>query len=572
VEGPGGVARVKRAVRRETLKDDATAGLLLGIESVPDGLASGLLAGVNPVAGVYAYLFGTIGGATLTSTPFMAVQATGAMSLLVADVDFASRDDPAKALFTLSIVTGVVMVIAGLLRLGKLLRFVPSSVMVGFISAVGVNIILGQLDNFTGYDASGSNRVVRAVDLLLHPNQMHIATLMVGIVTVVLIVSLQHTRLGALGMVVAIAGGSVLAGLFNAFDGGIFIVQDLADLPNGLPAPTMPAMADLVFVLIPAISLAFVGLVQGAGISAGFPNADGSPTDASRDFIGQGAGNLVSGVFQGMPVGGSMSASSLVVAGGARTRVALFIAGAVMAVVLIAFAGLVSYVAMPALAGLLMVIGYGTIKPAKIRSVMKTGRLQTTVMAITFILTMLIPLQYAVLVGVALAVVLHVVEQSNSLLIRRVVFEDGGRIRETDPPASIGDGEVVVLQPYGSLFFASAPVFEAQLPLIDEDTNGSVVIVRLRGVDQLGLSTIEVLRRYAGRLATANSKLKIVISSPHVLEQIELAGASTEITESDVYVGTEWLGETVKRANDDGLLWVAQRLEVMDEEEEEEEE
>jgi SulP family sulfate permease len=229
-------------------------------------------------------------------------------------------------------------------------------------------------------------------------------------------------------------------------------------------------------------------------------------------------------------------------------------------------------VAMPALAGLLMVIGYGTIKPAKIRSVMKTGRLQTTVMAITFILTMLIPLQYAVLVGVALAVVLHVVEQSNSLLIRRVVFEDGGRIRETDPPASIGDGEVVVLQPYGSLFFASAPVFEAQLPLIDEDTNGSVVIVRLRGVDQLGLSTIEVLRRYAGRLATANSKLKIVISSPHVLEQIELAGASTEITESDVYVGTEWLGETVKRANDDGLLWVAQRLEVMDEEEEEEEE
>ena len=98
-----------------------------------------------------------------------------------------------------------------------------------------------------------------------------------------------------------------------------------------------------------------------------------------------------------------------------------------MAVTLVAFAGVMSYVAMPALAGLLMVIGYSTIKPTKIRSVMKTGRLQTTVMAITFILTMIIPLQYAVLVGVALAVVLHVVEQSNSLQIKQVVFEEGGR-------------------------------------------------------------------------------------------------------------------------------------------------
>ena len=168
---PGLPTGVKRVFRRETLKDDATAGVLLGIESIPDGLASGLLAGVNPVAGVYGYLFGTVGGATLTSTPFMAVQATGAMSLLVADVDFASRDDPARALFTLSIVTGVVMIVAGLLRLGKLLRFVPSSVMVGFISAVGVNIILGQLDNFTGYEASGSNRVIRALDLVFHLNR-----------------------------------------------------------------------------------------------------------------------------------------------------------------------------------------------------------------------------------------------------------------------------------------------------------------------------------------------------------------------------------------------------------------
>ena len=85
------------------------AGLVLGVESIPDGLASGLLAGVNPVAGLYGYLYGMIGGALFTSTAFMTVQATGAMSIIVADVDLASRDDPARSLFTLTILTGVVI-------------------------------------------------------------------------------------------------------------------------------------------------------------------------------------------------------------------------------------------------------------------------------------------------------------------------------------------------------------------------------------------------------------------------------------------------------------------------------
>src|SRR5580700_3135504 len=127
----------------DTLRKDAVAGLVLGVESVPDGLAAGLLAAVNPLSGLYAYLFGTIGGALFTSSAFMAVQATGAMAIIIADVPAVhSASDPARALFTLSILTGVVMLAAGFLRLGHVLQFVSNAVMTGFISAVGVNIIL----------------------------------------------------------------------------------------------------------------------------------------------------------------------------------------------------------------------------------------------------------------------------------------------------------------------------------------------------------------------------------------------------------------------------------------------
>ena len=108
-------------VRRDTLRKDAVAGLVLGVEGVPDGLAAGLLAGVNPLAGLYAYLFGTIGGSFFTSSAFMAVQATGAMAIIIADVPAVhSADDPARALFTLSVLTGIVMLAAGFLRLGPI--------------------------------------------------------------------------------------------------------------------------------------------------------------------------------------------------------------------------------------------------------------------------------------------------------------------------------------------------------------------------------------------------------------------------------------------------------------------
>jgi sulfate permease, SulP family len=535
------------------------AGLVLGIESVPDGLASGLLAGVNPVAGLYGYLFGMVGGALFTSTAFMAVQATGAMSIIIADVDIADRDDPTRSLVTLSILTGAVMIVAGLLRLGTFLRFVSNSVMTGFITAVGINIVLGQLDDFTGYDAEGSNRVLRAIDLLFNLGQVDVPTLAVGVVTVAGIVGLQRTRLGALGLVVAVGAGSALAALLDALDHTVAVVGDIADVPSSLPIPTLPILGEIPSLLVPAASLAFVGLVQGAGVSAGFPNREGELPDTSQDFVGQGAGNVVSGLFQGMPVGGSMSASSLVVTAGARSRGALLVAGAVMAVVIVVFANVVELVAMPALAGLLIVVGVGTVKPAKIEAIARTGPVPTTVMVVTLVLTMLIPLQYAVLVGVGLSVLLFVVQQSSRLVTRRLVLRDDGSVIEVDPPAELGRGEVVVLQPYGAIFFASASVLQAQLPEVTGTTSNSVVILRIRGADDAGVTFIDTLSRYASVLAAADSKLVIVTDNQRLVRQLDKTGVTGTIGDENVYLGTEVVGETTRRAYAEALEWIAAR-------------
>lgn len=538
-----------------TLRQDAVAGLVLGVESVPDGLAAGLLAGVSPLSGLYAYLFGTAGGSLFTSSAFMAVQATGAMAIIIADVPAVhSGDDQARALFTLSVLTGVVMLAAGLLRLGSALRFVSNAVMVGFISAVGVNIILGQLANLTGYKAEGANRVIRAVNTLLHPGEIHLQSLAAGVLTIALILLLERSKLGPLGLVAAVAVTSAGVAALGWRD--VATVSDLSAIPRSLPLPVLPDPRLIPALLVPALSLAFVGLVQGAAISANFPNPDGSYPDASRDFVGQGAANVIAGVFRGMPVGGSMSASSLNKAAGARSRLALLIASAVMAVVILAFAGLVGYIAMPSLAGLLMLVGFRTIKPADLQSVWKTGLVQKAVLVTTFALTMVIPLQYAVLIGVGLSVILHVVRQSNQVTIKRWRLDQAGNLIETDPPAQLPAGEVVTLQPYGSLFFAAASVLEAQLPTPESGSRNSVVILRLRGRTGLGTTFMDVLKRYAQALHDNGSKLVIVSASERIQEQLRATSVTDLIAQEDIYTGDERVGATLKRAYADAAAWI----------------
>lgn len=554
LERAGGALRRQLPLRE--LGKDVPAGVVLGVESIPDGLAGGLLAGVNPVYGLYGYMFGTLFGATATSSAFMAVQATGAMAVVVSDVPQVQGDSPeaATALFTLSVLTGLVMLALGLARMGGIVRWVPNAVLTGFINAVAVNIVLGQLDNFTGYTADGPNRVARAIDTALAVGSWVWAAAAVGAVTIGLIVVLERTKLGSLGMVVAIVLGSAMVPVLGL---DVPVLRDITDVPGSLPTPSLPALDLVGSLLLPAVSLAFVGLVQGAAISSSVPNPDGNYPDASGDFRGQGVANIGAGLLQGMPVGGSMSATSIVTNAGARSRLALLVAGLTMILAVLVFSDLVGGIAMPALAGLLIVVGVRTLKPDNVRMVWRTGGIQATVMAVTFVLTLLIPLQYAVLVGIGVSVILYVARQSNRVTLKEWTIDAHGAVSETDPPAELEAGAVLTLRPYGSLFFAAAPIFEQSLPAITPDTRRSVVVVTLRGKEDLGSTFINVITRYAERLHRQGCTLKISGASQRVLDQLDKTGASAIVGPDNLYPATPVVTESTRRAITDAERWIA---------------
>ena len=192
-------------IERKTIGRDLLAGLIAAIAAIPDGMASATLAGVNPVYGLYNLMVGTPVGALFTSSVYMAVINTSAMALVVLEALAGfSGDEQLKALVTLTVMVGLFQLILALLKLGYLTRFVSNSVMRGFLTGIGIVIILSQLPDFTGYAAQGSNKVTQTLDLLGNMGQVDPYTLGVGVLTIAIIVVLDRTRLSPVSMLVAI--------------------------------------------------------------------------------------------------------------------------------------------------------------------------------------------------------------------------------------------------------------------------------------------------------------------------------------------------------------------------------
>ncbi len=156
---------------RKTTGNDLIAGFTNAVANIPDGMANATLAGLNPIHGLYALVVGTPAAALTTGSKLMTVAVTGSMALIVADALASTpSEERATVLIGLTLLVGVIQLLLGLLRAGSLVRFVSNSVMRGFLTGVAVNIVLSQVADVTGYKSDASNKVIRLIDTILHPD------------------------------------------------------------------------------------------------------------------------------------------------------------------------------------------------------------------------------------------------------------------------------------------------------------------------------------------------------------------------------------------------------------------
>ena len=191
---------------RAHLRADILAGLPGAISSVPDGMAAAVLAGVNPVQGLYASFAGPAVGGLAASTRLMVITTTSAAALAAGSaLQSVPADKRPEAVPLLVIMVGVVLVAAGLVRLGRYTRFVSYSVMMGFLTGISVNIVCGQISDLTGAPAQGGFPLAKAVDVLSHPGNINLASLLTGLGALAILVLLARTRLAVFSALVALA-------------------------------------------------------------------------------------------------------------------------------------------------------------------------------------------------------------------------------------------------------------------------------------------------------------------------------------------------------------------------------
>lgn len=550
---------------RSDVKFDAVAGLTFAIVNVPQAMGHALLATVNPVLGIYTLMVAVPTAAFFTSSVFMNVSSTAALSLAAGAelVDF-TAEQRIPALAALVLMVGVVQLLAGLLRLGKVLRFVSDSVMTGFLNGVAVLIILGQLGDLTGYRSTFANNVARAMDLLLRLNRIDIPTTMVGGLTLALMVLLLRTSWRKFAFVLAIGVATALLAALSlpALGAGegwqaVRMVRDVASIPANLPRLVLPAPGLLLTMLLPALSVAIIGLVQGAGVSQAYVNPDGKYPDVSRDFLGQGAANVAASLVGGLPAGGSISGTVLIIGAGARSRLTNILGGVFVAGIVLLAAPLAERVPMPALAALLIVAGFQGLRIPSAVTIWKTSKFSSAAMALTFLATLVLPLHFAVLLGVAFSILLHVFRESNKIKITQLVLVPGGLPVERPAPEKLPSGALTLLYLQGSLFFASAKSVEELLPGV-EGTRRAAVALLLRGKAEMGSTFIAVLRRYAEALRARDGRLMLVGVEASALDQLARSGALTVIGEENVFPATEELGAAMNQAAAKAYAWLGQ--------------
>ncbi len=548
------VARARSRPLPRVEKSDLAAGLTSGIANIPDGMASAVLAGVNPVFGIYTVIVGTPVASLAISTQLMMFNTTSAMTLVAVDgLGSRTGTDRIDALIAVALVAGLIQIALGLLGLGMLTKFVPNSVMVGFLTGIASLVILGQLWDLTGYhDNLGGNKLEKTWRLIAHFDQVDLWTTALGLGCLVALVALSRGRLANFNLLIALALVTLVAWIFAP--DSVVLVSSLGEIPRDLPSFDLPKFSLVPSMLLAGIAVGIVGVLQAAGVAQGYPNPDGSETSDSRDFVGQGIANTVGSCFRAMAGGGSLSGTALFVSAGARTRIAGVIQAVVVVVLVLAFSDLLGFIPMAGLAALLIYAAALSIRFPAIATIQRTSATSVVTMLATLLATLVIPLQQAVIVGVVFAAILFVYRASVDVRVSELTIH-GERLSFGPPPTQLRSNDVTILDIQGNLFYAGARTLGRLLPPAT-GVERPVVVLRIRGQRDLGSTFFKVAGAYAQRIADCDGRLILAGVEPVVLKRLERTGMTATIGAGNVFAADTILGDSVLAAYTAGRAWL----------------
>jgi len=397
----------RHRVNRASLRQDALAGLTGALIVLPQGIAYAAIAGLPPEYGLYCAIGPALVAALFGSSWHLVSGPTAAISIVVfsALAPLAAPGSPQYILLalTLGFLVGAVQLAVGLARLGRLAHHISHSVVVGFTSGAAFLIAASQLKHFfglKGVTASGFFGQLSQTMTLLPQAQIQIAA--VGTLALVAAIASRLIHRGIPHMIV----GMVAAGFLAAWLGG---VPTVGELPAALPRLSVPSFDLAIWsqLGISAAIIAVLALTEAIAIARSVALRSGQKIDSNQEVVGQGLSNLAGSFLSGYPSSGSFTRSGLNFDAGAKTPLAAVFASLFLMIILALIARWITYLPMAAMAGILFLVAWGLIDRKEIVAIFRGPRHERVVLMVTFVATLVVQLEYAVFIGIAVSLLLR---------------------------------------------------------------------------------------------------------------------------------------------------------------------
>ena len=463
-------------------KTEVLSGLTVAIALVPEAVAFAMIAGLSPLTGLYAAFVMGLVTSILGGRPGMISGATGAVAVVI--VALAVSHGP-EYVFATVVLAGMLQVLAGVLRLGKLMRLVPHPVIFGFVNGLAIIIFMSQLDQFK--DTSGNWMTGESLYTLLA---------LVGL-TMFIIWGLPRLTKAIPASLVAIL---LVFGIVLFFGIETRVVGDIASIEGGFPPfhiPEIPLTLDTLVLIFPyAAIIAGVGLIESLLTLNIIDEITETRGRGNKEAVAQGVANVLSGFFSGMGGCAMLGQSLINISNGARARLSGIVAAVVLLMFVMFGAELVEQLPMAALTGLMIMVAVGTFEWASLRTFNKMPKSDIFVMVVVTLVT-------AVLHNLALAVVIGVI-------ISALIFswDNAKRIRARK---SIDAEGVKYYEIYGPLFFGSVTVFNEKFDVLNDPDE---VIIDFRESRVVDMSAIEALNKITERYFKVGKKVHLRHLSP----------------------------------------------------------
>jgi len=539
------VLRWKNRVTPSTVKSDLISGLTVAIVVVPQAVAFASIAGMPPQYGLYAGMIPPIIAAFFGSSwHLMSGPTTAASIVLLSSLSvFAEPMTPhyVSLALTLTFMVGVIELVLGLARMGTLVNFISHSVVVGFTTGAAILIASKQLKNFFGVPIPREGNLFITME---HFGQQvgntNLYILAIALTTFIsgMVVKKLFPKIPFL--IVALLAGSFLGVAFDLmFGNDVTGIKNVGALPQTLPPMSMPDFSlQTIKDLAPAaLAMTLFALTEAVSIGRAIGIRSGQLVDGNQEFVGQGLSNIAGSFFSAYVATGSFNRSSLNYQAGAKTPMSAMIAGTLEIFIVLAIAPLVAYLPNAAMAGILFIVAWGLIDFKEIKHIFSSTNSERSIFLITFLSALFLDLEFAILAGILLSLMLYLMRVSRPRIVTRIpdpslpnrkFSSEGGNLKECP--------QLHIMRIDGSLFFGSVAYIREKFARLEQDhPEQKHLAIVAQGISFVDIAGADVLANEAERRRSIGGGMYLINVKAGLWDSLEECHAIDRINPRNIF-------------------------------------